>query len=45
MDSQSTGILGQASTIRINYQIWAGLLIDTTDPSHFVFHVWYSFVA
>ena len=34
MNTWTTGIIGRASAIRINYQKWAGPSINTTDPSH-----------
>ena len=34
MDIRTTGIIGRASAVRINYCKWVGPLIDTTDPSH-----------
>ena len=34
MDVRSTGIIGRASAVRINYRKWVEPSIDTTDPSH-----------
>ena len=45
MDVRSTGIIGRARAVRINYRKWVGALIDTIDPSHSVFQVWCSSVA
>ena len=45
MDVWSTGIIGRASAVRINYQKWVGASIDTIDPSHSEFQVWCSSVA
>ena len=45
MDVRSTGIIGRASAVRINYRKWVGPSIDTTDPSHSEFQVWCSSVA
>ena len=45
MDIRTTGIIGRASAVRINYRKWVGPSIDTTDPSHFEFQVWCSSVA
>ena len=45
MDVRSTGIIGRASVVRINYRKWVGPSIDTTDPSHSEFQVWCSSVA
>ena len=42
MDVQSTGIIGRASAVRINYRNWVGPSIDTIDPSHSEFQVWCS---
>ena len=39
MNTRTTGIIGRASTACINYRKWAGLSIDTTDPSHSEFQV------
>ena len=32
MDVRSTGIIGRASAVRINYRKWVGPSIDTIDP-------------
>ena len=45
MDVRSTGIIGRASAVCINYRKWVGPSIDTTDPSHSEFQVWCSSVA
>ena len=45
MDVRSTGIIGRASAVRINYRKWVGASIDTTDPSHSEFQVWCSSVG
>ena len=45
MDVRSTGIIGRASAVRINYQKWVGPSIDTIDPSHSEFQVWCSAVS
>ena len=45
MDIRTTGIIGHASAVCINYRKWVGPLIDTTDPSHYEFQVWCSSVA
>ena len=42
MDVRSTGIIGRASAMHINYQKWVGASIDTTGPSHSEFQVWCS---
>ena len=34
MDVRSTGIIGRASAVRINYRKWVGPSIDNIDPSH-----------
>ena len=45
MDIRTTGIIGRASAVRINYRKWVGPSIDTTDPSHSEFQVWCFSVA
>ena len=39
MDIQTTGMIGRASAVRIDYRKWVGPSIDTTDRSHSVFQV------
>ena len=45
MSIWTTGIIGRASAVRINYRKWVGPSIDTTDPSHSEFQVWCSSVV
>ena len=42
---RSTGIIGRASAVRINYRKWVGPSINTIDPAHSEFQVWCSSVA
>jgi len=34
---RTTGIIGRACAVRINYRKWVGTSVDSTDPSHFEF--------
>ena len=45
MNTRMTGIIGRPCAVRINYRKWAGVSINTTDPSHSEFQVWCSFVV
>ena len=45
MNVQTTGIIGCASAIRINYRKRVGPSINTTDPLHSEFQVWCSSVT
>jgi len=39
---QTTGIIGHACAVRINYRKWVGTSVDSTDPSHFKSQFWCS---
>ena len=41
---RTTGIIGRACAIRIDYQKWLGTSINSTDPLHFEFQFWCSWM-
>ena len=41
---RTTGIIGRACAIRIYYRKWVGTSVDSTDPSHFEFQLWCSWM-
>ena len=41
---RTTGIIGRTCAARINYRKWVGTSVDSTDPSHFEFQFWCSWM-